>query len=318
MVSIVVPVYNIEQYLHECLDSLAAQTWKDVEIILVDDGSKDKSGDICDVYAKKDRRFRVVHKENGGVSSARNAGILAASGEYLVFVDGDDFIHPKMLEAYMAMADSGKNLLCEYTSDRCRWESLSGDEWREGKEERDYEDFMALFYRDYIHAPFNKLYKMSIVKEHQIFFPPDTDLGEDLLFNLEYFTWSQGEYQILRCPFYFYRESREGSLSTGYRNDLFELQQKLFWAVQKFLKNTGIWTEKNQKIFWGMYFDRLYLTIQMCRAYERVHQKEKRLSQLLKDPVWKGVWEQCRRKKILNWKRKLKKVLLKYYGMVSR
>lgn len=95
-VSVIVPVYNVEPYLRKCLDSILAQTYQNLEIILVDDGSTDKSGTICDEYAGRDDRIHVIHKENGGVSSARNAGLTAADGEYIGWVDADDWIEPDM------------------------------------------------------------------------------------------------------------------------------------------------------------------------------------------------------------------------------
>ncbi|MDT6814838.1 glycosyltransferase, partial [Enterococcus faecium] len=91
-ISIIVPVYKVEKYLRKCVDSILAQTFTDFEVILVDDGSPDNSGKICDEYAEKDNRVRVIHKENGGLSSARNAGIDVARGKYLGFVDSDDYI----------------------------------------------------------------------------------------------------------------------------------------------------------------------------------------------------------------------------------
>lgn len=94
-ISVIVPVYNVEKYLSRCVDSILNQTYSDLEVILVDDGSKDASGSICDAYAAKDSRIRVIHKENGGLSSARNAGIDAATGAYLAFVDSDDWIEPE-------------------------------------------------------------------------------------------------------------------------------------------------------------------------------------------------------------------------------
>ena len=97
-VSIIVPVYQVETYLRQCIDSILAQTFTDFELILVDDGSKDKSGEICDEYAGKDGRVRVIHKENGGLSDARNAGLEQAAGEYFMFVDSDDYIAPTMIE----------------------------------------------------------------------------------------------------------------------------------------------------------------------------------------------------------------------------
>jgi len=95
-ISVIVPVYNVEEYLPRCVDSILAQTYEKLEVILVDDGTKDASDQICDRYAEKDPRVRVIHKENGGLSSARNAGIDIATGEYLAFVDSDDWIEPEM------------------------------------------------------------------------------------------------------------------------------------------------------------------------------------------------------------------------------
>ena len=91
-ISIIVPVYKVEKYLHKCIDSILAQTFKDFELILVDDGSPDNCGKICDEYAKRDNRIVVVHKENGGQASARNRGINIARGDYIGFVDSDDWI----------------------------------------------------------------------------------------------------------------------------------------------------------------------------------------------------------------------------------
>ena len=97
-ISVIVPVYQVEAYLPQCIDSILAQTFRDFELILVDDGSQDRSGAICDEYAGRDERVRVLHKENGGLSDARNAGLEQAKGDYFLFVDSDDFIAPMMLE----------------------------------------------------------------------------------------------------------------------------------------------------------------------------------------------------------------------------
>ncbi len=104
MVSIIVPVYNISEYLPVCVESLRKQTYTDVEIILVDDGSADGSGALCDEYALKDSRIRVVHKENGGLSSARNAGLDIAAGEWILFVDGDDYLVPDAVTLLLEVA----------------------------------------------------------------------------------------------------------------------------------------------------------------------------------------------------------------------
>lgn len=98
MVTVIVPVYNVKEYLCRCVDSIIKQTYKDIDVVLVDDGSTDGSGQICDELSIEDTRVRVIHKPNGGLSSARNAGIEAAHGEYIMFVDSDDWLHPRMVE----------------------------------------------------------------------------------------------------------------------------------------------------------------------------------------------------------------------------
>lgn len=104
LISVIVPVYKVEQYLPKCVDSILGQTYENLEILLVDDGSPDRCGELCDQYAARDSRVQVIHKENGGLSSARNAGIEKARGEYLGFVDSDDWIEPETYECLMALA----------------------------------------------------------------------------------------------------------------------------------------------------------------------------------------------------------------------
>jgi glycosyltransferase involved in cell wall biosynthesis len=115
-ISIVVPIYNVEKYLHKCIDSILAQTFTNFELILVNDGSTDNCREICEEYAKNDRRIKVIHKENGGVSSARNAGIEAATGQYIGFIDSDDYIHEKMYEVLYqnAVRYSSDIVVCDY------------------------------------------------------------------------------------------------------------------------------------------------------------------------------------------------------------
>lgn len=104
-ISVIVPIYNVEKYIHKCIDSILSQTFTDFELILVDDGSPDKCGDICEQYAIKDDRIKVVHKENGGLSDARNAGMKYVNGIYIVFVDSDDWIESTMIEEMVKLID---------------------------------------------------------------------------------------------------------------------------------------------------------------------------------------------------------------------
>lgn len=121
-ISIIVAIYNVERYLPKCIDSILAQTCENLEIILVDDGSPDNSGAICDKYAQKDSRVKVIHKQNGGQSTARNAALDIATGEYIGFIDGDDWIEPNMYETLLAKS-------IEYDSDivQCAWAVVALD-----------------------------------------------------------------------------------------------------------------------------------------------------------------------------------------------
>ncbi|MBQ8288079.1 MAG: glycosyltransferase [Clostridia bacterium] len=122
MISIIVPVYRVEDYICRCLDSVIAQTCADFEAILIDDGSPDASGAICDDYAAKDSRFRVIHQENGGLSAARNTGLAAAKGEFVLFLDSDDWLHPRTLELLLAaLTETGSDMaMCDFQT-AARW-----------------------------------------------------------------------------------------------------------------------------------------------------------------------------------------------------
>ena len=117
-ISIIIPMYNVEKYLRRCLDSVLNQTFQDWQAICVDDGSPDKSGNIAEEYAQKDKRFIVVHKENGGLSDARNAGMSYATGDYIMYLDSDDFIHPQTMEIAYNLAKQNKSDIVSFTYDR--------------------------------------------------------------------------------------------------------------------------------------------------------------------------------------------------------
>ena len=110
-ISVIIPVYNVEKYLHRCIDSILDQTYRDIEIIIVDDGSTDQSGIICDKYIKIDNRIQVFHKENEGQSSARNLGVEKSNTDWLCFIDSDDYVHPQMLEFLKRGIDDNKTLM---------------------------------------------------------------------------------------------------------------------------------------------------------------------------------------------------------------
>lgn len=175
-ISVIVPVYNKEKCLRRCLDSLLAQTFSGFELLLVDDGSTDSSGDVCDEYAIRDERIRVVHEENGGVSRARNAGIENAQGECLMFVDADDCVEAGYLESLLPRQD--EDFVMDSSDDRS---PAFEDGVHDGKEmvETALSGWQIL-------CPWGKLFKADVLKKHRLRFDEAISLGEDTLFNLEY------------------------------------------------------------------------------------------------------------------------------------
>lgn len=123
MISVIVPIYKVEPYLKRCLDSLLAQTYTKFELILVEDGSPDRCGEICEDYARRDPRIRVIHKRNGGLSDARNAGLAAAAGEYIAFVDSDDWVSPDYLRVLLEVLETSGSEICE-----CEMRRTAGEE----------------------------------------------------------------------------------------------------------------------------------------------------------------------------------------------
>lgn len=317
LISIAVPVYNVESYLKSCIDSLLAQTYRNIEILLIDDGSTDQSGNICDAYAQKDERIRVFHTENQGVSSARNRGIEEAAGRYLVFVDSDDKIHPQLLECYIECLDSNCVLLCEMTETESELKQMKVDDLEQRIQAYDLKHFAKIYAENLINSPVNKLYRLDILKKYQVHFPADKNMGEDLLFNLDYLRHAPTQYKMMELPFYYYRQDRDGSLTAAYRKDLFQIQQELAAAVEQFMKDMKVWNQENQRIHYGLYWDRLYMTAAMCRSYEKAHgicEEEKRI---LNDPIWKKLWTECRNAGACSWKRYLKKAKVALWRRIA-
>ncbi|MGN0777348.1 MAG: glycosyltransferase family 2 protein [Candidatus Ventricola sp.] len=193
-VSVIVPVYQVEAYLPRCLDSILAQTFTDYELILVDDGTKDNCPAIMQAYAQRDRRIRQIHKKNGGLSSARNAGLDAARGEYIAFVDSDDYVAPKWLEEVVRAADEtgAQQVLYNYAlvvdgqeqGPYLRFASEKIDVDRLGLANYFYQYWMP--YRHGQEA-WSKLYRRSVIEENSLRFAPNDEIfAEDTLFSAMY------------------------------------------------------------------------------------------------------------------------------------
>lgn len=213
-VSVIVPVYNAKEYLGRCVDSILGQEYTDFELILIDDGSQDGSGDLCDAYAEKDERVHVIHKENGGVSAARNLAMKIARGTYLQFADSDDWITPDATKLLVRMAeDEGSDLVISdfyrVAGDRV---SQKGDIDADGCMTR--EQFAAHMMENpadfYYGVLWNKLYRRKLISEHHLCMNVEISWCEDFMFNLEYIRYAE-KISVLHAPVYYYVK-RKGSL----------------------------------------------------------------------------------------------------------
>ena len=214
LISIIVPVYKVEAYLPRCVDSLINQTYGNLEFILVDDGSPDNCGALCDAFARKDPRIRVIHKENGGLSSARNAGIDIARGEYLGFVDSDDWVEPEMFESLisMALSEDVKLVCCgRYDFKACTGEKKVGL-CPEKREVISGEELVRRIFtwQQIDSAAWDKLYHRSLFREIRY---PHGKINEDIPTTYR-IALDAGRAGMVNQPFYNYFH-RSGSITTA-------------------------------------------------------------------------------------------------------
>ncbi len=236
MISIVVPVYKSERTLHRCVDSLLRQTYGDIEVLLVVDGSPDHSAEICEEYAVKDARVRVLYRHNEGVSQARNRGVQAAGGEYICFVDSDDFIEANTCGRMLEIMDAECSDLVIAGFHHIY---LGRDVKKCPREEKTYtrqtfpSAFLDLYEDGFLNMPWNKLFKKSLIREG---FPHDLNLGEDLLFNLAYLQQAP-RITVTREMFCHYiQEDKKNTLSTRRRADKLEIASRICDRTKAFYR----------------------------------------------------------------------------------
>ncbi len=241
MVSIIVPVHNAEKTIDRCINSVLNQKYRDYEFILLDDGSTDASGAICDAYAKKDPRIRVVHKENSGVSDTRNQGIAMAQGEYLQFIDSDDWIAPDATKFFVQAAVENKCDMVIADFYRVVGERVSqkGSIEEEGILTREgYAVKMMQSPADFYYGVlWNKFYKRSIVQKYQLSMDQSISWCEDFIFNLEYVRHTSTIY-ALKIPIYYYVKTKGSLASQGYSmKKTIQMKRTVFACYNDFYKD---------------------------------------------------------------------------------
>jgi len=192
-VSVIVPLYNAEKFAKRCIESVLMQTFNNYELILINDGSKDNTGAICDQYAAKDNHIKIVHKKNGGVSSARNEGLNLSQGEWVTFLDADDWIEPN----FLSIVEESSNESADWIFGQWRtvWDSGLPNEINDTQKEvifKNWDDIKNIWNEianvDICRCPWGKFYKRSIIEENNLRFDKNLTYGEDTVFNYQFLT----------------------------------------------------------------------------------------------------------------------------------
>ena len=244
-VSVIMPVYGVEDYVGKAIESIQAQTLTDWEFFCVDDGTKDRSGEICDEYAAKDPRIKVIHKENGGAPSARNVAIDKAVGKYMYFMDSDDWTEPDMLEKMVAAAEKNDSQLVvsgyyidTYYSDT---EKFTQEQVCPaavyGTKEEFRKNAYALFDKNLLYTPWNKLYLSSYILENKLYFPQT--FWDDFPFNLSVVRDVE-RVSVLSDKFYHFIRKRAESETSKYRSDMYDKREEENGWMEELFAHWGV------------------------------------------------------------------------------
>ncbi len=274
IVSIIIPVYNAEKCLGYCLNSIASQTYRNLEIILVNDGSTDDSLKICNNYAFLDSRIRVIDIPNAGVSNARNVGLKAATGEYIEFADADDVLNPKMVETLVDKMDTYQSdlVICGFEmvslnsnqqpQDIIHFNSASLGEECVYTQQLFFEKLSCILWRtSLLECPWNKMFRKDIIRNYNLQFPIDKSLGEDFCFNIDYFAYVN-KAVILSDELYYYMQINQTALTRKFQANYFEDQ---LYLIKKFdnVVRKNIKLSKQERVYLAEYM--VAKTIQSIR-----------------------------------------------------
>lgn len=251
-------VFNIEQHLEKCIESLSVQTYSDIEILLVDDGSSDGSASICDKWALRDTRIKCIHQKNQGVSVARNVGMESAKGEWIVFVDGDDHVAPNMIEIMTQAANKEHNLeliMISYFIDKKG--QIYDAHFIKGSRSLDFshradlikmavgiENTLGCFGITNIGVPWGKMYKRDFLQKYNIKFEIDLKRMQDMVFNINVFrVINYAEY--IDSPLYYYN-IRDDSAVHKYTNDFADIAERILASLRQLLDNCDCFNDEER------------------------------------------------------------------------
>lgn len=301
-VSIIMPVYKVEEYVGKAIESIQAQTFTDWEFLIVDDGTPDRSGEICDEYAAKDARITVIHKENGGAPSARNTAIDMATGEYLYFMDSDDWAEPTMIEDMYELAkkDNAQMVLAGFYIDTyCGQGKYITDNYSVSDMKfSDREDFRKnayrLFDKNLLYTPWNKLFEARYIKDNNLKFP--TTFWDDFPFvisvirNIERVTVTSKQY-------YHFLRARTESETSAYRAGMYEKREEEHGWMMELYKEWHVGDAASTEMIARRYVERFIgcienITNPKCDMTKK--KKKQEIAAMLENPRLDKMLEKAR------------------------
>lgn len=294
--SIIIPCYGVEKYLDRCMKTIVNQTIKDIEIILVDDGSPDKVPQLCDEWAKKDSRIRVIHKQNGGLGFARNSGLDVATGEYVAFVDSDDYVDSSMYETLWneARASNADVVFCGFKTEQRNgiWkdsnEVSSRTEWKN----EDVRNFMLDMIacapyvkeeRRFQMSVWHSIYRRSIIEDNNIRFHSEREVvSEDIPFQVDFLTKAK---KVVYLPQTFYFYCLNGtSLTATFRPEKYERFKVLRYCLLKKVGKTDGASLRVNRLFVG-YVRSFLSNLLLSKGVEKLHV----IDNVVNDCIWNEI-----------------------------
>lgn len=292
--SIIIPVYNCQSYISRCIESIINQKHKSYEIILINDGSSDNSGTICDEYAKKNKQIKVIHKKNEGVSAARNDGLKQVNGKYICFLDSDDYIDKDFFATADRIIDKNKEVeLINFgfysEVENSNYEILSSDtitykEKYYNSQLKLKKDFVNLWDNTMLYNIWNKVYSAKIIEENKITFP-NYNWGEDVEFNRIYLSKINNMYNSKKC-FYHYIRERKGAATKSYKPEFFDIRKKEFTEFNEYFEKWGIQKKDYYEYSCRRYIERVLGCIENVYCSNlKFKDRYKEIKKIILDPI---------------------------------
>lgn len=317
----VVPIYKVEKYLQKCLDSIVEQTYSDLEIILVDDGSPDNCGIICEEYAAKDPRIVVIHKENGGLAAAKNDGMKVATGEWITFIDADDWVETNLFEKVMsAIGDGSPDIAIEggyyYAYPQKNVKECNVPEAFLYTEKKDIYSIMTRIRT--FGLPWDKFYRMDFLSDHGLINDVTCRAFEDYLFNFQALNTAESVLGVSYCGYY-YRQAESGNaFSRGFNSNKPKFNYDFICKLNAYVKEHGLEFEMTDTTR-AVALQAIAVALScyyMHPSYDKDrHTLEKEIEEMKEWPYFhEAIW--CRDNKVINKKQKALQYALRAHGVL--